>query len=332
MSEMKIAPLMQVVADGLKNPQAKIPQDLTNKSLGDRSTYVGASSATGCLRKAYLDVKEIVEHSSKQMFVFERGHQLEEMIRKGLNGAGYTEYTTVENAKGKNLIHQLTVRGLGKFDFIAAHLDFVFVDQANKVLVVQEIKSSAVIPDAVYDSHIRQLTLQMWLLRQQYPDYSVRGAVTYHNWDTGESKAYPVELLLPMLATILKRAALLWNSINQNREPSPEVQLYCDKCSFKGNCPALEFGGQLPKELEEMAEKVKEAKAMEKEAKKIKSNFKSMLEASGLKGAKVGDTTVTLVTVKGKKVVPIQKLKKEHRDVYDELSEESGGYSFLKII
>lgn len=332
MSEMKIAPLMQVVAKGLKNPQAKIPQDLTDKSLGDRSTYIGASAATGCMRKAYLDVKEVVEHSPEQMFVFERGHQLEEMVRKGLNGAYYTEYTTVESAKGKNLIHQLAVQGKGKYKFIKGHLDFVFVDQTKKVLVVQELKSSAVIPDAAYDSHIRQITLQLWLLRQQYPDYSVRGSVVYFNWDTGESKDYPVSLTRPILVSVVKRAALLWNSINQNREPSPEVQLYCDKCSFKGNCPALEFGGQLPKELEEMTQKVKEAKAMEKEAKKIKANFKSMLEASGLKGAKVGDTTVSIVSVKGKKVVPVQKLKKEHRDIYDELSEVSGSYSFLKII
>lgn len=135
-----------------------------------------------------------------------------------------------------------------------------------------------------------------------------------------------------MLVTILKRAAVLWNSINQNREPEAEVQLYCDKCSFKGNCPALEFGGKLPRELEQMAEKVKEAKAMEKEAKKIKANFKALLEASGLKGAKVGESTVSIISVKGKMMVPLNRLKKEHREVYDELAEESGGYSFLKII
>lgn len=177
-----VAPLMQVVAKGLKNPEAKIPQDLFDKSLGDRSTYIGASAATGCLRKAYLDVKEIADHSDEQMFVFERGHQLEEMIRKGLNGAGYKEFKDVDECEGKNLIHQLEVIGKGKFSFIRAHIDFIFVDQKNRVIVVQEIKSSAAIPDSVYDSHYRQITLQLWLVSQQYPDYRVRGSVVYHNW------------------------------------------------------------------------------------------------------------------------------------------------------
>lgn len=327
-----VAPLMQEVARGLKNPHAKIPQDLYDKSLGDRSKYIGASSATGCLRKAYLDVKEITEHSDEQMFVFERGHQLEEMIRKGLNGLGYKEYTEVEEAKGLNLIHQLEAYGKGKFDFIKAHLDFVFVKPKQKVLLVKEIKSAASIPDAPYDSHIRQVSLQMWLVSQQYPGYTVKGSVVYHNWDNGKSESYDVEYSKPLVVAILKRAVHLWNSINANREPEAETQLYCDKCSFKGNCPALAFGGKLPKDLEAMTDKVKEAKAMEKEAKKIKSNFKSLLEASGLKGAKVGNTTIQIVSVKGKKVVPIQKLKREHHNIYDQLAEESGAYSFLKII
>jgi len=332
MSSNSIAPLMKVVAKGLRNPKAHIPRDLFDKSLGDRSTYIGASAATGCMRKAYLDIKEVVEHDDKQMFVFERGHQLEEMIRKGLNGAGYKEYVTVEEAKGLNVIHQAEVIGPGKFSFIKGHIDFVFVDQKKCELVVQEIKSSSVIPDAIYDSHLRQVTLQLWLLKQQYPDYIVRGSVVYHNWDTGESRSYEIELSQPLLVAIVKRALLLWNSINTNREPEPENQMYCDKCSFRGNCSALEFGGKLPKELEAMAQKVQEAKRAEKEAKKIKANFKALLEASGLKGAKVGDTTVSIVTVKGKKSVPAHKLKKEHRKVYDELLVETGGYSFLKIV
>lgn len=326
-----VAPLMQEVARGLKNPKAVIPRDLYDKSLGDRSKYIGASSATGCLRKAYLSVKEIVDHSAEQMFVFERGHQLEEMIRKGLNGLGYKEYKTVEEAKGLNLIHQLTVQGKDKFDFIKAHLDFVFVKHKQKELVIKEIKSAASIPDAPYDSHIRQLSLQMWLVQQQYPDFKVKGSVVYHNWDNGKSRSYDVEYSKPLVVAILKRAVHLWNSINANKEPEAETQLYCDKCSYKGNCPALEFGGNLPKDLMPMVDRVKEAKAMEKDAKKIKSNFKALLEASGLKGAKIGDTTIQIVSVKGKMVVPIQKLKKEHHDVYDKVAVESGSYSFLKI-
>jgi len=253
------------------------------------------------------------------------------LIRKGLNGLGYKEYKTVEEADGLNLIHQLTVQGKGKFAFIKAHLDFVFVKQKQKQLLIKEIKSSAFIPSAPYESHIRQVSLQMWLLQQQYPNYKVKGSVVYHNWDNGESVDYDIEYSKPLVVSILKRAVLLWNCINANREPEPEIQMYCDKCPYKGNCPAFKFEAKLPKDLEAMVDKVIEAKAIEKEAKKIKKNFMSLLEASGLKGAKVGDTTLQIVSVKGKKVVPLQKLKKEHFEIYKQVVEETGSYSFLKI-
>ena len=69
---MDISIFMQHIAHGLSNPDAQIPKILT-QHLGDRSKYIGASAATGCLRKSSLDVKDLEKkHSAKQMFVFER--------------------------------------------------------------------------------------------------------------------------------------------------------------------------------------------------------------------------------------------------------------------
>ena len=56
-----------------KNLRKAVKLD-TESSLGDRSTYVGASDVTSCLRKAYLSKIQPVEHSLEQMIIFERGH------------------------------------------------------------------------------------------------------------------------------------------------------------------------------------------------------------------------------------------------------------------
>jgi hypothetical protein len=73
-----VSKFMQEVAKGLCMPNAHVPLSTKDKSLGDRSTYVGASSATGCLFKAYKEVVEKPPIDAKQIFVFERGHQLED--------------------------------------------------------------------------------------------------------------------------------------------------------------------------------------------------------------------------------------------------------------
>jgi CRISPR-associated exonuclease Cas4 len=177
-----VCEFMQEVSKGLVNPSACVPPSTKDKSLGDRSTYIGASSATGCLHKAYRDVFEKPDIDAKQIFVFERGHQLEELIRKGLNGIGWKEINSVSDHKtgNKSVVHQEEVAGPGRYSFIKAHIDFVFV--TNKEMVIKEIKSSASLPLKEYLSHAYQVLIQMWLLKNKYPGKSIRGSVVYHNW------------------------------------------------------------------------------------------------------------------------------------------------------
>jgi len=332
---MDISMFMQHIAHGLSNPNAQIPKILT-QHLGDRSKYIGASAATGCLRKSFLDVKELdKKHSAKQMFVFERGHQLEEMIRKGANGNGWIELDSIEEyskGTGINYVHQHTATAPdSKYPFLKAHIDFIFVNA--KELVIKEIKSSATIPDSPYESHLFQTMIQMWLVKQQYPDMNVRGSVVYHNWDTGASTDYSVEFNTTILNVALNKAQALWDSFQSGIEPEATTQLYCGSCPFKGDCQKISGGAftELPKDLLPMVKKIQSFKAVEKDIKKLKKNFQSLMVSTGITRAQWEDITVQLVQVKGKKVLALHKLRDEHRKLYDSLLEESGGYTFLKI-
>lgn len=324
--------IMQVVAQGLRNPEARIPYKKTIPSLGDRSTYVGASSATGCLRKSYLEVTEIFEQTDEQTLIFERGHQLEEMIRKGLNGAGYAEYDSIKEAKGLNLIWQHEVMGKGKYDFLKAHIDFIFVKQKAKEIIVGEIKSTGILPLEAWPNHVQQINLQMFLLKTTYPEYNVRGMITYHNWDTGASIEYPIQATTTITKIALEKSIELWISMKNKQEPAATIQMYCSSCPFKGNCPALDFGAQLPKEIAQYVEIINRHKKAEKEVKEAKANITAYLQAAGMTGGKCGDNTIQMITFKGKKTVSIDRLKKEHRELYQSLSQETGGYTVIKII
>lgn len=327
---------MQHVGWGLKNALAQIPK-IAIHDLGDRSKYVGASAATGCLRKSYLDVKDIKakEYDPEQMFVFERGHQLEEMIRKGANGMGWIEYSSLEQyvpGAGVQYIHQLEAVGPGQWDFIKAHIDFTFISKNE--LVIKEIKSSASIPTQPYESHRLQLTIQMWLVKQMYPEYSVRGSIVYHNWDTGASTDYEVELSKTFLKVALLRAKKLWYALEHNLEPEAETQLYCAKCPFKGNCPKITNGimQELPRDLIPIARRMKELSGVEKELKKLKRSMLGFFKSLEIRKTQIETTTLELVDRRGNYFLDSTRLQEEHLELYKSLLVEKDGYSYIKIV
>jgi hypothetical protein len=199
--------------------------------------------------------------------------------------------------------------------------------------VIKEFKSSATIPDRPYESHILQSMMQKWLLMSKFPNKKIRASVIYHNWDTGESIDYPIEYSETELKKALKQAKRLWISMQKEVAPKPEKQLYCGKCKYKDTCPALCFGADqnLPADLVPMAQRLSDHKQREKDMAKLKKNFVSLLKASGIKKAKLGETVLEVIQVEGKKMVSVERLFHEHKDIYDQLAEEVNGYEYLKI-
>ena len=89
----------------------KVLAEHTVNSLGDRSTYIGASDIGGCLRSSYLGKKQKVDYDISQHIVFERGHLSEGIVAKMLEGTPY----------------KTQVEAIGKADNgfpIKAHIDF----------------------------------------------------------------------------------------------------------------------------------------------------------------------------------------------------------------
>lgn len=292
-----VSRFMQEVAKGLCVPNAHAPLSTKDKSLGDRSTYVGASSATGCLYKAHKEVFEKPPIDAKQIFVFERGHQLEDMIRKGLNGMGWEEINSVDDYQPgiKSVIHQEVVSGPAGYEYISVHIDFVF--PSRKELVIKEIKSAATLPLSPYMSHVYQTTVQMWMLKEKYPDRNVRASVVYYNWATGESIDYPIDFNQATLEVALTQCETLWESYQTKIAPVPTRQLYCSACPFKGTCPVLLFGSEtdLPEELDQVAERLHDFRKAKKEMQKLQSNLMATLVSAGMKKATFGDVTVEVV-------------------------------------
>jgi CRISPR-associated exonuclease Cas4 len=219
------------------------------------------------------------------------------LVRKGLNGLGWEEVDSVEQYQPgvKSVVHQEVVSGPRGHEYITAHLDFVFV--TRRELVIKEMKSAATLPLSPYMSHVHQTTIQMWMLKEKYPDRDVRASVVYHDWATGESIDYPIEFNNANLEVALKQCETLWESFQTKIAPIPTRQLYCSSCPFKGTCPVLLFGSEtdFPEELNEIVENFDRFKAEKKSMQKLQSNLMALMTSAGYKKATFGGITVEII-------------------------------------
>lgn len=292
----------------------------TSNSLGDRSKYIGASDIGGCLRKAFLTKQQRPEYDIAQHIVFERGHLSEGIVEKMLEG---TLYKTQAEATGK------ADNGFP----IKAHIDFV-VDFGKEVVVI-EAKSTSVPVDEPYESWVLQVQLQMGLLSPSLQNKSVRGYIIAIDVNTGWYKTFEVKPNKTLFNIALSKANALANALKSNKCPNGEIQLYCDKCPFKGNCEAVSKGAdkQLPFNIKHLVAKLKKFQAIEKEIKKCKDAIKSFMEATNTNVAKCNDATVSLQQNKGDDyTIDLGRLRVEEPDIYAKYRIPTKKYSFLKII
>ncbi|WP_294963412.1 hypothetical protein [Sulfurimonas sp.] len=297
----------------------KVLKQDTATSLGDRSKYIGASDIGGCLRKAYLSKLKHEKHDIQQLIVFERGHVAETIIAKML--------------KGTPAKQQVEAVGKAKNGFpIRAHLDFE-VD-FGPVSVVIEAKSTSIPVDEPYYSWILQEQLQMGLLKNKNKGKAVRGYIVAIDVNTGWYKTFKVEPNQALYDIAMNRANILAEALVNKQEPEAEAQLYCAKCSFKGDCPAITCGvtDQLPEDVIEVAKKIASLNKVEKEIKALKTQLKDYMEATETRIVKADNHTVSLISRKGKKTVDIDLMKQMMPDVYSKFECNDSGYSYLKVV
>jgi len=297
----------------------KVLAEDTANSLGDRSKYIGASDIGSCLRKGYLSKVQKVEHDIAQHIVFERGHIAEGIVAKMIRGTPYKE--------------QVEVAGKAKNGYdIKAHIDFV-VDFGKECVVV-EAKSTSFEVDEPYESWVLQVQMQMGLLQSQCKGKSVRGYVVAINVNTGWFKTFEVLPNRTLFGVAMTNANTLANALVERQEPEAQLELYCSKCAFKADCPAIRnaTAENLPPEIKEVVKKIAGKTAIEKEIKSLKQQLKDFMEATNIKMAKVDNNTVSLVTRKGKKTVDTELLKEFDPSLYSRLECDGDPYSFLKVV
>jgi CRISPR-associated exonuclease Cas4 len=241
----------------------QLAQQQTRESLGDRTTYLGASDILACPRKTILAKLQPPAPDLVSLLRFRRGHMAEEMVAAAFTAAGFS-----------NFRRQVEVKFPGDTP-IVAHLDFVFVSEQRKTMAVLEVKSPEHIPDGPYGSWESQLYLQMGLLAANFPDYTVeKGAILAVNFgDQGMRLFNGYSRQQVLFDGLIERARSIWQqyrdladgkAIVLEMEPGP----LCGYCPFLGDCPKF-FGEEVP----ELAESVEILLRLQSESKNLESEI-----------------------------------------------------------
>jgi len=294
----------------------------TDSGLGDRSKYVGASDIGHCLEKSFLSKTIGETHDLKQQVIFQRGHIAEGIIKNGFQN----------NPAELKFQEQVEVTGEDTDGFIKGHIDFV-VEFPNEVVVVECKTFSSPLPNGEpRESWRHQVQLQIGLLKKKTSKICKRGKIIAMNINSGEVFEFDVIFNEALYKIAQKRANILWNAVLSKVAPQGEVSDLCGYCSFKTQCQTLRKNGiQMPKEIEEIAKRVKQHRELETQIKKDKENLKAFLEAIGTKRA-VGDNIVlSLMEKKGAERVSKAELLEKYPDVANNVTYTSDGFSYVKI-
>jgi len=283
----------------------------TENTLGNRTNYIGASDISGCLRSAYLQKINEVEHSLEKLLIFERGHIAEGIIEKALNSANFKYSSQVEVEDN--------VLGVP----VKAHLDFVVSGKEEIVLEVKTTKSDVTTP---YSSWMLQIQFQMGLLKKT-TDKNVRGYILVFNLNTGSFTEFPIDFNEELFKVALQKAEILANAMISEEEPPAEEQLYCSSCPFKGQCPifqAEEIHFELDEDLALIKKLETQKKEIDNQLKAMKTDIEAFLKEKGIKKAKVNDYLISISADSSYVSIDTTKMKKEDPELYQELINDFG--------
>ena len=250
----------------------------TEATLGDRSTYLGASDIGACPRKTILRKLHAPEADLVTLLRQRRGHMAEEVVAAAFMIAGFS-----------NFQRQTEVRHTGAVP-VMAHLDFVFISEVRKTMAVLEVKAPENIPEHPYGAWETQLYLQMGLLADSFPDYTVeKGAILAVNFGDQGMRLFggytPQDTIYHGL---IDRAATIWNqyqaySAGDLATPSMEAGPLCGYCPFLMDCPKFEAEEvrELTESVEILLELQHQQKDLEAEVSYRKSNLLAIVAQRG---------------------------------------------------
>lgn len=299
----------------------------TVETLGDRSSYLGASDIGSCPRKTILNKLNTPEADLVTLLRFRRGHMAEEIVASAFTVAGFT-----------NFQRQVEVRHAGVVP-VAAHLDFVFISEARKTMAVLEVKSPENIPEHPYGAWETQLYLQMGLLADSYPDYTVeKGAILAVNFGKQGMQLFNGYSPQTMIYEgLIDRAATIWNQYRQYSDgdlatPAMEAGPLCGFCPFLKDCPKFEAEEvrELTESVEILIELQKQQRDMETEISMRKSDLLAIVDQRGPFKA---HGQLLRKAVRSRKVLDTDKLGQFLQGYGQSLTDfqRSSSYSFLEI-
>lgn len=290
----------------------RVLDEESKESLGDRSTYIGASDIGGCPYQTVMSKRHPQKHSLKQNIIFQRGHLAEEMVSKMLNGLNVEDQ------------HE----ALGQLDQIQlkAHIDKLIHSRDRCVVV--EVKTVSAPVDEPYESWVLQVQFQMGLLLQDGCNNEVEAYVLAIDVNSGWLGLFHFELDDDLFELCLSKAQHIEDAMKGLVEPKAIIQGYCSTCHFKMEC--LKQGRhalELPAEVKEDLKFIKESNLMAKEAKIRSNRVKNYMTEMNIEAGK-SESAQTVVTVRKQtsKRVDFDIFKERYPDIYKELTKESTYY------
>jgi len=315
--------LMHTLQSALK----RLAVQQAEETLGDRSSYLGASDIGACPRKTILRKLHTPETDLVALLRQRRGYMAEEVVAHAFMAAGFT-----------NFQRQTEVRYPGDVP-VMGHLDFVFVSEARKTMAVLEVKAPENIPEHPYGSWETQLYLQMGLLADSFPDYTVeKGAILAVNFGDQGIRLFGGYVPQDMIYHgLIDRAATIWNQYQAYRTgdlatPSMEMGPLCGYCPFLADCP--KFEAEEVRELTESVEILLELQHRQKELDaEIGTRKNNLLAIVDQRGPLKAHGHLLRKAIRTRKSLDTEQVEQFLQGYGHTLADfqKSGSYSFLEI-
>lgn len=299
----------------------------TVETLGDRSTYLGASDIGACPRKIILSKLHPPQPDLVTLLRFRRGHMAEDIVAAAFTAAGFT-----------NFRRQVEVHYAGDVP-VTAHIDFVFTSEAAKTMAVLEVKSPETMPTDPYGSWETQLYLQMGLLADSYPDYTVnKGAILAVNFgDHGMRLFNGYSPQSTIYEGLIDRAASIWQvyqrfTAGELITPAMEAGPLCGYCPFVADCPKFEA-----EEVQELTESVEILTELQKQQKGLETEIDTrkadLLAIVNQRGPLKAHGRLLQKAIRSRKALDTERLTEFLQEYGQSLSDfqTTQSYSFLEI-
>ena len=299
----------------------------TVETLGDRATYLGASDIGACPRKTILSKLNPPEADLVTLLRFRRGHMAEDIVAAAFTAAGFT-----------NFKRQVEVHYAGDVP-VTAHIDFVFISEARKTMAVLEVKSPETMPADPYGSWESQLYLQMGLLADSYPEYSVeKGAILAVNFGASGMELFNgYTPQATIYEGLIERASTIWDDYqkvmtDETIAPAMEISPLCGYCPFVADCPKFEA-----EEVRELTESVEILTELQKQQKNLETDItirkKDLLALVSARGPIKAHGRLLQKTTRTRKTLDTNRLADFLKDYGQALTDfqETISYSFLEI-